>query len=131
MTTRTMQDTLLAIAADMAGVAVATLLGHSRKRGVAWVRQDAARLMVEHMGLSKSHAGRVLRRDHATVVHAVMVSRKRDATGEYAALLAAFKSATKDPVFRSTRSEQLFFATTRIKHLARPLTVCNCQAPNS
>lgn len=131
MTPRSMQDTLLAITADMAGVSVATLLGDSRKRGVAWVRQDAARLMVEHMGMSKAHAGRVLRRDHATVVHAVTASRKRDETGEYAALLAAFKAATKDPVFRSIRSEQLIFTTTRRKPLAQPLTVCNCQASNS
>jgi chromosomal replication initiation ATPase DnaA len=49
-------------------IAVATLLGPSRTRATVEARREAARILRDR-GLSLPHIGRILKRDHATVMN--------------------------------------------------------------
>ena len=62
---------LLEDAAREAGVPAAVILGPSRRRAIAWPRMRAmARAHLDY-GFSLPAIGRVFRRDHTSVLHAV------------------------------------------------------------
>lgn len=52
-------------------VPIQTLTGDSRAKYNVAARREAAYVLVKIMGLSNSEAGRVLNRDHTTILHAV------------------------------------------------------------
>lgn len=58
------------------GLSVREMLGTSRRREVAWPRQDAMRL-ARTAGYSLPRIGRALGRDHSTVLYGVRRSEER------------------------------------------------------
>jgi len=62
--------------AAIAGVPVAELLGRSRRREVVRARQVAMWLIATGLGYTASLTGRLLQRDHSTVLHAIRCVRQ-------------------------------------------------------
>lgn len=58
-------------AAREAGVPIAVILGPQRARCVAWPRMRAMARAYLDYGFSTGEIGRVFRRDHTTVLHAI------------------------------------------------------------
>lgn len=70
---------LLALAAVRNGVTPADIVGSSRKREILTGRQEAMALIYQHTAASTTGVGRLLDRDHTTVVHAL---QKRGVEGK-------------------------------------------------
>lgn len=69
---------LVAIAAHRGGVSPQDIVGPIRTRQVASARHEAAYLMHTHLGWSLPRIGSKLgRRDHTTVLHSIVVQRKK------------------------------------------------------
>ena len=78
ITTRT--DRLNAVIDDIAveyRVEPELVLGDSRNRRVAWARQELCRRLYDHWGYSLPIIGRLISRDHTTVLHGVRAARRR------------------------------------------------------
>lgn len=69
---------IVAAMAALNGLTLADILGPCRKRHICAVRQEAMRFIHETKGLSSTQLGRVFKRDHTTVLHAL--SKPKDAT---------------------------------------------------
>lgn len=59
------------------GISVQQIKSRSRKRRFAWPRQDAM-LACSRAGYSSTQIGRVLDRDHTTVLHGIQAAEARE-----------------------------------------------------
>ena len=85
-------------AADEFGFSADEMAGAGRHRRLARARQIAAHIMRRRTRLSLPQIGRVLHRDHATVIHAVqtidsLLSTDPDLAGAYSRVLARLEGA--------------------------------------
>jgi chromosomal replication initiation ATPase DnaA len=55
------------------GVSVSEVYGRSRKAEIVRIRQRAMHYAVKRLGMSMPKVGRILKRDHTTVLHGVRV----------------------------------------------------------
>lgn len=87
---------VLEATADTFGVAVADLTGPSRAQSIVAARQAAMLILRDHIPwLSCEEIGRLLRRDHSTVLYGVQAARERGRTEApyQQAILAALNAA--------------------------------------
>ena len=60
------------------GIKITDLTGYSRRRSIVWPRQ-VAYLALHRAGYSLSDIGRIMHRDHTTVMHGIAVAKQRGA----------------------------------------------------
>lgn len=60
------------------GIRITDLTGYSRRRSIVWPRQ-VAYLALHRAGYSLSDIGRIMHRDHTTVMHGIAVAKRRGA----------------------------------------------------
>lgn len=63
------EGTILSIVSVVTGYAVSDLIGRCRRREFAYARAIASVLLRKKTSLSYTSVGRVMKRDHATVMH--------------------------------------------------------------
>lgn len=89
---------LLGAVAAARGITVEQMTGEGKPRTVVLARRIAAQFLITELGLSQSHAGRLLNRDHTTIFFGSRALRRRLAAdpvlvGEVAALRATIRTA--------------------------------------
>jgi chromosomal replication initiation ATPase DnaA len=77
---------IIAVVAEEAGIAPALLSDPHLNRHIAWQRQLAYLLISEHTNLSTTVIGRIMHRDHTTVVDGRRAARERLSLPAYRAL---------------------------------------------
>jgi hypothetical protein len=71
------EERVLMAIAERYNVSVAGLQGRDKTKNIALARQVAAYILVTQLKRSSSRVGRLLGRDHSTILHAVKVIEKR------------------------------------------------------
>lgn len=94
---------IIAIASAESGVSAAAILGRSRIPKIAHARQ-CAMVAAHRTGLfSSAQIGRVFRRDHSTILHAIKAIERRADPDEADLIDTIALKARITPVFRSSR----------------------------